>query len=201
MNVTNDSQQTKLASNFTVAQYKVACGLEDKDAIVDALRLRFTERYIDPIAPGICNHTHGFTMMAISCLMIESLQSFCEGWVNTKGQSANGKSMSEEAFTKFFDSHNQFDCFRGQIAHCFWVNIRCGILHQAETTGGWRVTRKAAAPLFDATSHKINAALFLKNLRDILEDFCNRLKSEDWKSDLWIKVRTKMDALCENCKT
>ena len=200
MNVTNDPQQTELASNFTVAQYKAACDSKDKDAIVDPLRRRFTERYIDPVTPGICNHTHGFTMMAISCLMIESLQSFCEGWVSTKGQSANGKSMSEEAFTRFFDSHNQFDCFRGQIAHCFWVNIRCGILHQAETTGGWKMTRRADAPLFDPATLTINATLFLGCCRGSLEGLCNELKADSWDSELWKNVRMKMKALCDNCK-
>ncbi len=126
------------------------------------------------------------------CLMIESLQSFCEGW-----KDSNGK--SEKAFTRFFDNHNQFDCFRGEIAHSFWVNIRCGILHQAETTGGWRIIRRIGSSLFDSKTLTINATLFLESLKIILNEFCNELKTEAWDSDKWKKVRVKFEALCKNC--
>ena len=142
MHVTNDPPQTELASNFTVADYRVACSKENKAAIAEALRRRFTERYIGPVRPAICRQTHGFTMMAVSCLMIESLESFCLGWENSKGKCENGKSKSEVAFGKFFESHSEFACFSGQTASCFWKNVRCGIHHQAETTGGWKITRK-----------------------------------------------------------
>jgi hypothetical protein len=41
--------------------------------------------------------------------MIESLESFCQGWENTTGK-------SEAAFCYFFDSHSQFNTFRGHFA-------------------------------------------------------------------------------------
>jgi hypothetical protein len=83
--LSNDPKQTELASNFTVAQYETACGTQDRDTIAEALRRRFTERNIDPVTPGKDKQMHGLTMMAISCLMIESLESFCRGWKNSKG--------------------------------------------------------------------------------------------------------------------
>lgn len=193
MSVKIDPNLVELASNFTVAQYIKACGSEDRNTIADALHRRFTERYVNPVAPGVPNQTHGFTVMAVSCLMIESLQSFREGW-----KDSNGK--SQEAFTRFFDTHNLFHCFRGKMARSFWVNIRCGILHQAETTGGWKITRKKDAPLFDHSTCTISASLFLENLRAALKQFCDELKAEAWNSQRWKNVRAKMDALCANCK-
>jgi hypothetical protein len=131
--------------------------------------------------------------MAISCLMIESLESFVQGWENTN-------SKSEAAFCYFFDSHSQFNTFRGHFAQ-FYKNVRCGILHQAETTSGWKITRKKTAPLFDATSSlTINANLFLQNLRAVLDGFCDELKTSDWNSTEWKNVRKKMKALCHNCR-
>lgn len=188
----NVPELTELASKFTVADYKAACDRKDKKAIADALRRRFTERYIVPVTPTKDNRMHGFTMMAVSCLMIESLQSFCEGWKNSEGK-------SELAFCNFFASHSEFERFRDHSVK-FYQNVRCGILHQAETTGGWRITRKADAPLFDASSLKINATIFLKRLREVLADFCDGLEDDTWNSERWEKVRKKMNALCDNCK-
>jgi len=193
MSVTNDPKKTELASNFNVAQYEAACKAKDRNAISDALRRRFTERYIDPVTPAICRKSHGFTIMAISCLMIESLQSFCEGWENSNGR-------SEIAFCHFFDSQRQFNSLRGHFAE-FYKNVRCGILHQAETTAGWKINKKSGALLFDPTTNTINAMQFLKCIGEVLETICDQLKSVDWDSELWKNVRKKMNALCVNCKS
>ena len=132
-------------------------------------------------------------MMAVSCLMMESLESFCQGWKNSDRK-------SELAFCHFFDNHRQFDSFRGYSAQ-FYKNVRCGILHQAETTGGWKITRGKAAPLFDpGPSPTINATLFLQRLREVLDGFCDGLKTAAWNSTEWTNARTKMKALCDNCR-
>jgi len=189
----SDPRQTLLASDFTVAKYESAVAAKDGKRIADALRRRFTERYIEPITPANAKHMHGFTMMAVSCLMIESLESFCRGWENSKGK-------SELAFCQFFDSHHQFDSLRGHSAD-YYENVRCGILHQAETTGGWKITRKKGAPLFDpGPPPTINAALFLQQLRAVLDSFCEGLNTADWNSsEEWRNVRKKMKAVCKNC--
>jgi hypothetical protein len=101
----DDPKQTELASKFTVTQYETACSEKNKDKIAEALRRRFKERYIEPVT---AKNKHGFAMMAISCLMIEALESFRQGWENSN-------SKSEAAFCYFFDGHSQFDSFRGLI--------------------------------------------------------------------------------------
>jgi len=63
---------TQLAPHFTVRDYKTACDSAPpgRTAIADALYARFNHRYIEPVRakPG------GFTIMAVSCLMIEALE-------------------------------------------------------------------------------------------------------------------------------
>jgi hypothetical protein len=98
-----------------VGQYKTACLREDRERIADAIRLRFTERYIKP-ARGAGGH--GFTMMAISCLMIEALESFARGWKTRRF-------LSRSAFTSFFNSHHQFIVLR-EHAKEFYEDVRCG---------------------------------------------------------------------------
>ncbi len=190
--LSNDPRQTELASNFTVAQYEKCCE-QDKNTIAEALHRRFKERYIDPVTPEKGKRMHGFTMMAVSCLMVESLESFWQGWENSDHK-------SKEAFRKFFDRHSQFMAFRSHSTQ-FYKNVRCGILHQAETTGGWKITRKETAPLFAAApSPTINATLFLKQLQRALDGFRDTLKTADWNSTEWKNIRRKMKSLCENCR-
>jgi len=190
----NDPKQTELAPGFTVANYEAACTAQDRDKISDALHSRFTSRYIEPVTSVKGKPTHGFTVMAIACLMIESLETFRQGWENSDGK-------SKAAFCYFFDRQDLFSDFRGYSAK-FYKNVRCGILHQAETTGGWKITRRNGAPLLDTKSSgpTINATLFMKNLRSVLDEFCEELKTADWDATEWKSVRKKMKALCNNCR-
>lgn len=95
---------TELASGFTVGDYNRAVANKDREAIAEAIRRRFMERYISPVSePQV---KHGFTIMAICCLMIESLESFRQGWKSTDGR-------DKEAFTLFFSRESAFGAFLG----------------------------------------------------------------------------------------
>ena len=58
----------------------------------------------------------------------------------------SGRGRSEEAFSSFFKEADLFKGFGGHEKK-FYKNVRCGILHQAEATGRWTISRKG--PLFD----------------------------------------------------
>ena len=92
-----DPELTELATGFTVRDYTLAVAARNKDGIADAIRRRFVERYLEPVTSS--KHEHGFTMMAISCLMIESLESFQQGWPNSRDK-------SKAAFCYFFDDND-----------------------------------------------------------------------------------------------
>jgi hypothetical protein len=124
------SDRTELAKGFTVRDYRQAVKDQNATAIADGIRQRFHERYLTPITGTT---KHGFTMMAGACLTIEALESFRQGWSRTD---KNGR--SPETFRLFFDSFDSFKPFRGLD---FYKHVRCGILHQAETTGGWKISR------------------------------------------------------------
>jgi hypothetical protein len=189
----NDAKRTKLASGFAVADYEIARVKQDKNTIADAIHRRFRERYLDGLSgpKPISNAVHGFTKMAIACLMIESLESFRNGWSDTRGK-------SELAFCSFFDRNDEFGQFCGQAGE-FYKHVRCGILHQAETTGGWKTTQGKKAPLFDTQTRTINAEAFLTALGTVLDTLRDDLKDEEWDGVLWKNVRKKMNALCHNC--
>jgi hypothetical protein len=49
------------------------------------------------------------------------------------------------------------------------------ILHQSETTNGWRILR--SGPLFIKESKTINATIFLNRLDKCLETYCDKLRT------------------------
>jgi len=183
------TEDTELAKEITIAMYREYERNQDRAAIAEMIKQRFTERYITPLQVDL-NRKHGFSLMAISCLMIEALHSFHEGWPDSEGK-------SKRAFREFFANNPEFAVFE-PYAVAFWKNVRCGILHQAETTQGWRIHRKG--PLFEPTTRIINATLFHNTLEGSLARYCDRLETEDWESELWQRCRTKLNAICKNCE-
>lgn len=71
----------------------------------------------------------------------------------------------------------------------------------SRNAGGWQITRSTKkVPFFDPNSLTVNATRFLKNLSDVLNEFCDELKTAEWDSKDWKNVVKKMDAICDNCR-
>jgi hypothetical protein len=177
----------------TVAKCRAMIERQDRDALAGFIRDRFTERYITPLEsiPQEPKHLrNGFCTMAICCLMIEALESFWQGLPDT-----NFPRGSSGAFCSFFDRSDNLKAFRGH-ARDFYTHVRCGILHQAETTGGWKIRRKGI--LFDPTTTTINATRFHRELARCLDTYHNALASEPWKSEVWAAFNKKIKAIFKN---
>lgn len=179
--------------NVTVAKCREMIQRQDRNALAGFIRDRFTERYITPlesIPQKPKDLRNGFCTMAVCCLMIEALESFWQGLPDT-----NFPRGSSGAFCSFFDRSDNLKDFRGH-ARDFYTHVRCGILHQAETTDGWKIRRKGV--LFDPSSKSINATRFHRQLSHCLDTYCNALTSHPWTSQLWEAFRKKMKAILKN---
>jgi len=188
-------EDTFLSSSVTISDYRRFQEGKDRESISNFIMERFTERYIRPLRVDPAKK-HGFCTMAICCLMIEALESFWRGWPTTKRK-------SEKAFCLFFqrckDQGLQLGIFSDStLADDFYEGVRCGILHQAETTNGWRIRREG--PLYDPETKTINATEFHNELKKALQLYCDTLKQSDWDSVVWQNLRTKMEAVIEHCK-
>jgi hypothetical protein len=125
-------------------------------------------------------------MMAASCLLIETFQCFRDGKKDTKGK---GKAT----FNKFFSDYSvKFPEIDGVE---FYNKVRCGILHQAQTHGRFRILRKGA--VFDEAKKSINASTFLKNLKSIVEGYVTELRASDMNDDIWVNALRKIEYICE----
>lgn len=186
MNRSRDAADVMLATEFSVSRYQRAVADKDVKALASFVERRFMERYIKPISGA---ERHGFSIMSICCLMIESLVSFRRGWSATE---ENG----DKVFAYFFGMHEEFKALE-PLAKRFYGHVRNGLLHQAETTGGWRI-RRDREPLFEAGTKTIEADHFRDGVEAALRKYCGELREQDWESVLWRNFRRKMDAICRN---
>ncbi len=180
---------------ITVRGYSRMLKNKDSPGIAGLIRLRFSERYLDPVDPELDNrNTHGFAMLAIYCLMVEALESFRNGWKGTQGV----KGGCEAAFRSFFQVHNEFADLSPVAAELF-KHVRCGILHQAETTGNWTVNRSSVLFSRSGNRRRLSASEFGKRLRRVLTKYTNDMANMDWRDKAWRNVRKKFRAICREC--
>jgi len=104
---------------------------------------------------------------------------------------ADTRSKCQKMFTDFFARVPDFQPFHPH-AGPFHHNVHCGILHQAETRGGWRVVR--TGPLFDDDATTINATKFHAAVGRALRAYCAQLRTEPWGSSAWTKLIKKLKA-------
>lgn len=178
------SDSTKLSSTVTIAYYRKLEEANDRKALGQFLVQRFDERYFRPIEDSPSKH--GFAVLAVACLVIETLESFYQGRSDTRGGSA-------KVFRDFFARDTTLNVLGGE-GNWFYDNIRCGILHQSETRGGWRVLR--SGPLLDTQAKTINATAIFRALRWEVRKYAQKIRTDE---QLWQNFCKKMSAICANC--
>lgn len=178
------SDSTKLSSKITLAHYRMLEATNDRKAISQFFVERFDERYFWPIEES--TRKHGFSVLAVACIIIESLESFYQGCSDTKY-------ASKQIFRGFLARDTPLNVLAGGD-DWFYTDIRCGILHQSESRGGWRILR--SGPLLDTQAKTLNATAILRALRREVLEYAMKIQTND---QLWNNFCTKMNAICANC--
>lgn len=181
--------------DVTIKKYNEYISNKNQQAIAEFLYQRLYTRYLKPFEfeneEYRKNYKNGFSIMANCCLLIETLESFKNGWENTDRK-------QDLAFKKFFNSESNFIDFQ-KISNEFYKNVRCGILHQGETTLGYKINRNSTT-LYDSNTKTISAFLFAEQMKKSLENYKTKLIEEDWDSETWDNFRVKMRKIIDNCK-
>ena len=157
---------------------------------------RIRTRYLDPVELLLRAEKHaryrwrfGFTILAVDCLLVETLEAFRLGLPN----SVNG---SKEMFRRFLTEQPRFkDHFDRPRAEAFYDFVRCGILHQAEVRGGWKV--RAVGPLLtpQVRGFRVNRTEFHERLAAEFNDYKTELQDRT-AVELRSNLRAKMDHIC-----
>lgn len=137
-------------------------------------------------------YKNGFLIMTSCSLLIETFASFLVGQNETpRGKSAD---MFNNVFEYAETKKNDLKQFKNGL---FYGKIRCGLLHQGETYGKFKITRKGLKLLDNET---IDAILFLKNLKSLLQNYKDDLSDGNWDSKEWDACRLKIRFIISNAK-
>lgn len=188
----------EIASGFTCDDWKSLdlSNLKNSDwgKAISVFRSRITERYINP-ADILIDHSErrfGFTILAIDCLLIETLQAFKDG--NEKTQRTKGK----QVFVKFLtQSINLGKHFSNKYAVEFYDSYRNGILHQAQIKKNHLVWSVGAVVHEKNGAMVINRTKFHQLLKKDFEDYI-QLLSDANNTKLRCNFKLKMDTLCKD---
>ncbi len=164
------------AEDFYNLSLSIESDEEEWNKAIDILIDRFEERYFSTIhylsfdfkqrKKSIDKiEKNGFVIMAINCLLIDTFYQFEYGLetsselnpiTNDAGVSKHYKDFLRKAFSCF-------DCAppsgKKDLAELFYEEIRCGILHSAQTKGSSLLTCDGATPV---SYHKKNGKLGIK---------------------------------------
>ncbi len=170
----------------------------DWDKAIEIFRSRLECRFVEPVDELIKleepkpfgERRFGFTVLAIDCLLTETLGAFLKGWQDTTGR-------SEEAFCTFLSRPLFAPHFSPATASQFYSEFRCGILHQAEVGGKSRVWSVGGVIAAEFGRITVNRTKFHELLKRELENYQDELR-DPGNITLRKNFRQKMDFICSH---
>jgi hypothetical protein len=164
---------------------------------------RVLHRYIYPAEQIQRNSSiigEGFSITAILCTLIEALETFytgrCYKYDKPRKNHEYGNGNSEKIFVNFLSKREPFNqVFDEPLAKKFYKNIRCPLLHEAATRGGW-VIRIDTDSLIKKNLNKtvLNRILFLDYMKEYIEHYKKVLIGSKQRKNAFIR---KMDCICK----
>lgn len=152
----------------------------------------------------------GFSVIALCCLVIDTLQSFHEGGRSTSDSEVlqtprpSDNRRTTRAFKDFLRRSKHFNAefSNSEIQGDFTEDVRNGILHEAETRGGWliertRPERKIVERISGKGGYVLNRTNFYEALCREFDDYLAQLYKES-EEELRRNFIKKMDEICES---
>jgi hypothetical protein len=165
----------------------------DWDKAVIIFEDRLQTRYLEHIRAILPRKTSSFAVLALDSILIETLEQFRRGTSKTpwgKGQEYFESFLTKTDFSERFDVGS---------AGLFYVTIRCGLLHQAETAGTSQIKRSGNIPVVtcnaDGSGIHINTRSFHELLEKVIRKYAAELRTPG-STDARKAFRKKMDYIC-----
>lgn len=153
----------------------------------EIVRDRLEGRFLRFVDSWLSDPFSGFVVLSIDCLLAETIQQFRQGQIDGTGHS--------ETNIKMFLAAVRFQpWFNSDARKHFYVDIRCGLLHQAEAKGKWLVRRGQVAMLqkvADGSGYIIDVPRFHAAIRESLDDYLRELEdasNHELRANLWTKM-------------
>ena len=193
-------EDISISPKYRKSHWQKACQEGDWGKMIAIFNDRIEGRFLKPIRL-IANDQEngefsGFSILALDCLIIETLNQFYHGIDETEGK-------HKEAFWNFFNSSEFFkDHFDRQKAFTFYSHYRCGILHQAQTKrkSVVRIDQKAMIQSIEndiSIGLIVDRAKFHEALENEISSYMEKLKNDGVEnSDLRESFIKKMNFVC-----
>lgn len=153
----SDYHKLKLSLNSDESSWKAA---------IDIFKDRIQGRYLNQIDLLSCDiNANGFAIMAINCLLIETLYQFENGLEKTEER------KNKEKYTDFLKKMDSVSFDSDTKAESFYFNIRCGILHSAQTKRGARLSDEEG---FVVKTENGVLIVSVKGVTDLLKKYFNK---------------------------
>ena len=171
---------------------------------------RIRTRYLNPINAILdlkLNNGEGFAVVNLQCSLIETIESFINGWkyehphfIKMDGNSFRG---NKNVFMSFFKNHNAFKLMESKSCD-FYLNVRCACLHETQTKNGWTIHSDTEQTNLVFNGEKI---IFRENFQKALENSISDYKKAiiegvsfnniDSSTELRDNFKAKMNNICD----
>jgi hypothetical protein len=159
---------------YTIADWEAALASgPDWEKAIDIAGDRIRSRWIDPAERILGMDGAGFAIVALDCIILESLWGFIHGVPvrRREGAFAYREILSGPRFNWSSEECDGFRCF-----------VRNGLMHDAETRSRWRIERtipKRAILEKGADGYLLNRTTFHNAIKLSVEDWVGTLRSGD----------------------
>lgn len=177
---------------FIDIHLSVTSDTEDWDWALRILDDRIIGRYLNPIFSLMENiNQNGFAIMALNCFLVETFYQFERGIYETEP----GKNRIR--YVEFLDRAMPGVFPSKKSREKFYTDIRCGILHSAQTKNGSQLTfdKPYVVKMFGHNQISIDVEGFTKKLVDYYELYLDQLRNPE-NILLRLAFINKMSLIC-----
>jgi hypothetical protein len=179
----------RVSPKFTTKDWEALDINSDKDwpTAADIIKDRLDGRFLGYARSILESPQSGFVVLAIDCLVVETLQQFRLGVTD-------GNRQSKKMITGFLQGKNFQPHFDKDARDAFYQDIRCGLLHQAEAREMWLIRRDQKHMLTrhpEGGGYVIDVQKFHDAVELSFTDYLKELteiKSNLLRYNLWMKM-------------
>lgn len=185
----------RISPQYTSLDWQALDSNNSKDWLKarDIVKDRLDGRFLRFATKCLKDKHSGFVVLAIDCLLAETIQQFMDGVTNGSGR-------SEEMVMRFLEGARFQPDFDANARKAFYQDIRCGLLHQAEAKRMWLIRRRQPRLLqtvadADGQGYIVDVERFHAGLQASLNDYLSLICDSASllpRSNLW----KKMDQIC-----
>jgi hypothetical protein len=211
MKHSTSSNEPELATGWPLSRVDSCLNTAQKDLLVSMIQQRYEERFLEPIRTLRSTRGHakgyGFAIMALCSLLIESLQSYRYGLPTTYEREYGAlasftpppeyeippadRKSGTQVFTDFFAFAPHQTLFPGVDGGTYYAVMRNGLLHQAQTKGGWKI-RIGQTHLWNNQDKIVDRNKFADALTCAFNQYLEELNRAAWDDDIVRKARRKL---------